>query len=556
MDNRKRKLRRTTKVLSVLTKYGFDEIFARSSIRNIIPENILKKNKRAKDALSSTVYHRIRMALEELGPTYIKFGQMFSNRDDMLPPELIAELQKLQDEVPAEAINIREKITDELNIDPEEYFTFIEDKPLAAASISQVFKATLKTGETVILKIKRDNIQKIIESDLMIMKSLVKQLENYKAEVKKLNLMQILETFEKSIHHELSLLNELSNIERFGKNFAKTSNICVPKTYRELSNNNILCMDFMDGIKVTDIEKLIQNGLSIKTIARQGMDLYMTQVLDHGFFHADPHAGNIFVLHDGRIAFIDFGAMVSLMPSDKENLEDLILFLVRKNPEKFVSTIKKIAIEYSVKNEDKLQRDVFELIEMISASSLENIDVGKIIKQLKSLLQENDVTLPEYLYLLMRGIILLEGIGKNLDPEINLLEILKPYTEEIIRKKLSPVNLATQGFDSIKSLADSMTALPEETLDLIRKIKNNDVRITHEIAGLPEMRDTLKKTFDSLVLAIIIAALSIGSAILVVADIAPKIYGIPVLGFLGFLISAILGTSITISMFRRNKTKR
>jgi ubiquinone biosynthesis protein len=551
MNIRKRKLKRTTKVLSVLTKYGFDEIFARSKIRNIIPENILEKNKRAKGALSLTVYHRIRMVLEELGPTYIKFGQMFSNRDDMLPPELIAELQKLQDEVPAEVINIREKITNELNIDPEEYFTLIEEKPLAAASVSQVFKAILKTGETVILKIKRDNIQEIIESDLLIMKSLVKQLEIYKADIKKLNLMQILETFEKSIHNELSLLNELSNIERFGKNFAKTSNICVPKTYRELSNNNILCMDFIDGIKVTDIEKLLQNGLDIKTVARQGMDLYMQQVLDHGFFHADPHAGNIFVLHDGRIAFIDFGAMVSLMPSDMEHLEDLILFLIWKNPEKFVSTIKKIAVDYSVKNEDRLQRGVFELIEMVSASSLENINVGKIIKQLKELLQENDVTLPDYLYLLMRGIILLEGIGQKLDPEINLIEILEPYTEEIISKKFSAKNIVAKGIDNIKSLAESMTALPEETLDLIRKVKNNELKITHEIAGMPEMKETLKKTFDSLVLAIIIAALSIGSAILVVADIAPKIYGIPVLGFLGFLISAILGTSIAVSMLRR-----
>ena len=310
-------------------------------------------------------------------------------------------------------------------------------------------------------------------------------------------------------------------------------------------------MDYIDGIKVTDIEKLIQNGLNIKTVARQGMDLYMTQVLEHGFFHADPHAGNIFVLHDGRIAFIDFGAMVSLMPSDKENLEDLILFLVRKNPEKFVSTIKKIAIDYSVKNEDKLQRGVFELIEMISASSLENIDVGKTIKQLKALFQENNVILPEYLYLLMRGILLLAGIGQRLDPEINLIEILKPYTEEIIRKKFSAKNIAAKGIDNIKSLAESMTALPEETLDLIRKIKNNELKITHEIAGMPEMKDIIKKTFDSLVLAIIIAALSIGSAILVVADIAPKIYGIPVLGFLGFLISAILGTSIAISMLRR-----
>jgi ubiquinone biosynthesis protein len=551
MDNRRRKLKRTTKVLSVLTKYGFDEIFARSNVWNIIPANILEKNKRAKGALSLTVYERFRMALEELGPTYIKFGQMFSTRSDLLPPELITELQKLQDEVPSGAINVKERITSELNIDPDEYFSLIEDKPLAAASISQVFKAILKSGETVILKIKRDDIQEIIESDLVMMKYLVRQLENYKAEIKKLNLTEVLKAFEKSIHCELSLLNEFSNIERFGKNFANVRNICVPKVYRELSNNNILCMDFIDGIKVTDIDKIVQNGIDIKTIARQGTDLYMTQMLDHGFFHADPHAGNIFVLNDGRIAFIDFGLMVSLMPSDKENLEDLILYLIRKEPEKFVSTLKKVAVDYSVKNEDNLVRGVFEFIEMISTSSLNNINLGKTINQLKMLLQENDVTLPEYLYLLMRGIILLESIGRKLDPEINLVEILKPYTEAIVKKKFSPKNIASKGLNSIKSFADNMADLPEESLDIIRKIKRNELTIKHEIREMPEMIDRIKKTSDSLVLAIIISALSIGSAILVMADTAPKIYGIPVLGFLGFLISAILGISISISMLRR-----
>jgi ubiquinone biosynthesis protein len=551
LDKNIRKLTRTTKVLSVLTKYGFDEIFSRSYIRKIIPETILEKNKKTKEALSLTVYQRIRMALEELGPSYIKFGQMFSSRDDMLPAELITELQKLQDEVPAEVINVREKIANELNIEPEEYFIEIEEKPLAAGSLSQVFKAILKTGEKVILKIKRDNIREIIESDLLMMKYLVKQLENYNAEVRKLNLIEVLKTFEKSIHSELSLLNESGNIERFGKNFANAGNICVPKIYRELSNNNMLCMDFMDGIKVTDIEKLKQNGIELKTVARQVMDLYLTQVLDHGFFHADPHAGNIVVLHDGRLAFIDFGTMVSLMPSDKENLEDLILFLIRKKPEKFVSTIKKIAVDYSVQNEDKLKRGVYELIEMISSSSLKNINVGTAINQLKALLQENDVTLPEYLYLLMKGILLLECIVRKLDPEINLTEILKPYTEEIIKNRLSLTNLAAKGFENVKSLAESINAFPEETLELIRKINHNELKITHEISGMQEMKAAIMTTSDRLVVAVIIAALSIGSAILVMADIAPRIYGIPVLGFLGFLVSAILGISITISMLRR-----
>lgn len=482
LKHRSKILKRTTKVLSVLAKYGFDEIFSRGRLRSIIPAKIRNKSIPSNGAISLTVYQRIRMALEELGPTYIKLGQMFSNRTDLLPQELIVELQKLQDEVPADGIIVREKIEKELNIDPEAYFSKIEDKPLAAASISQVFRATLKTGERVILKIKRENILDIIESDLVMMRSLVRQLEKKKPEIKRLKLPKILDTFEKSIRIELSLQNEFNNIERFRKHFAGTGNICVPGTYPKLSNNNILCMDYIDGIKVTDIDNLIRAGLDIKIVARQGADLYVSQVLDHGFFHADPHAGNIFVLPDGRISFIDFGTMVGLMPSDKKNLEDIIVCIILNKPEMLVSVFKKIAVDYSVQNEEKLRRDIFEFLEMIGASSLANLDFSRIFNQLRTLLQENDVNLPEYLYQLMRGLIHLEGIGKKLDPEMNLVELLKPYYKNILKNRYSPKSIAEKGFDNIKSLTDCITHLPEETLDLIRKIKNNEIKITHELA--------------------------------------------------------------------------
>jgi len=475
---------------------------------------------------------------------------MFSNRSDLLPQELIVELQKLQDEVPADGINVREKIIKELNIDPEAYFTEIGDKPLAAASISQVFRATLKTGESVILKIKRDNILDIIESDLVMMRSLVRQLEKKKPETRRIKLPSILDTFEKAIHIELSLQNEWNNIERFRKHFANNGNICVPETYPKLSNNNILCMDYIDGLKVTDMDSLLRAGLDIKKVARQGTDLFMTQVLDHGFFHADPHAGNIFVLPDGRIAFIDFGTMVGLMPSDRKNLENIIVCIILNNPEMLVPAFKKIAVDYSVQNEDKLRRDIFELFEMVGASSLASLDLTRIFSQLRTLLLENDVTLPEYLYQLMRGLIHMEGIGKKLDPEINLVELLKPYYEKILKNRYSPKTLAEKGFDTIKSLTDSITHLPVETLDIIHKIKNNEIKIIHEFPEMREVKVAISKTIDRLVLAVIISALSIGSAILVMSDLAPRIYGIPVLGFLGFLISAILGISISISMLR------
>lgn len=544
-----RKLKRTAKLLAVLSKYGFEDILDRSQLAKIIPNNLKEKSEKITGMLSLSVYERVRMAMEELGPAYVKLGQMFSNRADLFPKELINELQKLQDKVGQEPVNVKEKLANELGIEPNDYFEWIEDKPLASASIAQVFKAMLKNKNLVVLKIKRENIREIIECDLMILKDLVKALESYNENYKNINLPHILKIFDESIHKELSLTNELNNIERFKLNFKDKTYVHVPKVYKKLSNDNVLCMEFISGIKVTDKDKIEEAFLDVKQIAVEGFFLYVQQVLEYGFFHADPHPGNIFVTFNGKIAFIDFGSMGVLLPKERELLGDFLYYLLQKNAKKLIVTIKKISLDYALTNEKQLERDVYEIMEMIDGNSLKNIDINLIVERLKLVFNHNKIILPEQFYLLLKGITQIEGIARHLDPDLDVFQLTEQYAQDIFIRRISPKYLLSKGFSAINDLTESLTSLPIEVRNVLQKLNNNEVKLTHEIPALFE----LQKSTDRLVLAMIISALSIGSAVLVMADMPPKLFGVPILGFLGFTFSGAIGIYIVLSLIKSKR---
>lgn len=536
MDNIK-KLKRTTKLAEVLIKYGLEEALDRSGIEKIIPESVAQKSETIENIRSNSLYERIRMAMEELGPAYVKLGQMFSNRSDVLPEELIVELQKLQDKVEIQPLDVKEKIRKEFNIIPEDYFEVIETEPVASASIGQVFEATLKGGQKVILKIKREGIEDIVESDLLIIKDLGAFLEKRKDIFRRMKLSSMLEAYENSLRREMSFTNELTNIERFANNFKKEKRIIVPKVYRNLSNNDVLCMDFIFGIKVSEKEQLMQLGHDPKQIAVLGLDLYVKQILEHGFFHADPHPGNIFVIPDGRIAFIDFGAMGTLLPQDRELIENLVLYCVQKNIKKIIATLKELALDYSVPNEKQLEKEIYELINLVEGSSLESVDLEFIMKKARVIFSNNQITLPENVYLLVKGIGQIEGIGRSLDPDLDIFKVMQPYAQQIIMRRLSPKYLFTKGLSRLMETSETWFSLPEEIRTFLRKVQNKEIRHKHELSGLSDLR----KTFERLITAMILSSLFIGSSILVLADMPPKVYGIPLLGFIGFVLAGFLG---------------
>ena len=546
-DKQQRKLKRSAKLISIFSKYGFKDILARM--------NLAKNNEPSIDenegVLTNSVYERIRMALEELGPTFVKLGQTFSSREDLLPPELIIELQKLQDKVEEVDLNIEEILEQEFNISAKDYFQEIQQRPIATASIAQVYKAVLKEGSEVILKVKKPNVQDNIQDDLLLIHDIVKVITNYSEIASKLDLKQVISTFEKSLLEEISLINEKNNIQQFALNFKNNRETYIPKIYEEFCSNNILCMEFIDGIKITNKETLLANGIDSVKISEAGLRLFVSQILDYGFFHADPHAGNILVKKDGKVVFIDFGAVGKIQPNDKEILEQLIIAFVSKNATKIVKNLKKMAVIYEIPDDKAFQNDVEEVLDFVHSSSLQNIDVPKLVAKMAHTLKNNRINMPDYLYLLLKGISLIEGVGRTINPDLDIVKSLQPFTQKIIFSKISPKKLIKSGSKKLLELSDNMEEIPKELRSLLQKLEENKFTVTSEIKNIDKTHQLIKSSIVNLILAMVLGANIIASAILWNSESADHISGISVVMILCFLWSMVLMIVLCLRLLKR-----
>ncbi|WP_261511485.1 ABC1 kinase family protein [Chryseobacterium paludis] len=546
-DKQQRKLKRSARLISVLSKYGFKDMLAR-----------MNGNKQEEDAGNSdeiiskgTVYERIRLVLEELGPTFVKLGQTFSNREDLLPPELIQELQRLQDKVDTVDMNVNEILENEFNILVKDHFQEVQVQPLATASIAQVYKATLLNGSEVILKIKKADVQTVIEDDLLLIKDLEKIVSSYSEIGEKLNLKQAISTFEKSLLEEVSLINEKDNILQFGRNFKNNKETYVPKVYEEFSNNNVLCMEFIDGIKVTDKAELLAHNIDPVKISEVGLRLFVAQILDYGFFHADPHAGNILVKKDGRVVFIDFGAVGQIQPNDKEILEDLIVSFVAKNSHKIVRYLKKMAISYEIPDERRFENDVNDILNFVHSSSLQEINVQVMINKMKDILKDNRLHMPDYFYLLFKGISLIEGVGRTINPDLDIVKSLHPYTKKIFSKKISPKNILKVGMDKMMNFTDNVDEIPKELRSVLQKLDENKFTISSEIKNIDKTNQIIKSSAVNMILALILGANMIATAIVFVSEAPPRIGEMSLIAILGFIFSVILVLIILLRITRK-----
>ena len=547
-DKQQRKLKRSARVISVLSKYGFKDLLARMNGGNKQEET----SGNSDEVISKgTVYERIRLVLEELGPTFVKLGQSFSNREDLLPPELIQELQKLQDNVETVDMNGEEALESEFNISVKDYFQEIQKEPLATASIAQVYKAVLKDGSPVILKLRKPDVQSVIEDDLLLIKDLEKLVSTYSEIGEKLNLKQAISTFEKSLLEEVSLINERNNIQQFRLNFKNNKETYVPKVYEELSNNNILCMEFIDGIKVTDKSILLANNIDPVKVSEVGLRLFVSQILDYGFFHADPHAGNILVKKDGKVVFIDFGAVGKIQPNDKEILENLIVSFVAKNPHKIVRYLKKMAVSYEIPDEKRFENDVEEVLNFVHSSSLQDINVQVIINKMKDILKENRLYMPDYFYLLFKGISLIEGVGRNINPDLDIVKSLNPYTRKIFTKKINPKNILKTGVDRMMNFTDNVDEIPRELRSVLQKLDENKFTVSSEIKNIEKTNQLIKSSVINLILAMVLGANIIATAIVFSSESGPRIGELSLVAVLGFVFSLILVLILLLRVTRK-----
>ena len=541
------KFQRAKQVAEILLRYGLDEFFERSNLEKWLPESL--SNKLANESSGSvSVYERIRRAMEELGTTYVKLGQMLSDRRDLLPVEMITELQKLQDKVEVQPIDIAEKFQRELGIDIHEHFEMLASEPMASASIGQVFKGRLKNGQDVAVKIKREGIDEVIKADLLILQDLVNFLEQRNDIISNLQPKALLNTFKESITTELSLESERRSIERFANNFKQDSRILVPQTYSNLSNNNILCMDFVYGSKVTNKAQIEQQGLLAKDVALLGLDLYMKQVFEFGFFHADPHPGNILLTPDGRIAFIDLGAMGKLSPKERELLGNCLYYASQKNVRKIIETIKQLAVSYNVPNEKALENDLSEIFMLLTESNLAGLDISELMNRFTKIMSENSIIMPEGVYLLAKGFAQIEGIGRYLYPELDIAAVLKPYVIQMLKKRFSPKRVISESFEKIADSYNNWLSLPEEVKIFLQKISNKEIRLEHEIHGLERFR----KTVERVGIMLIIAALIIAASILSLNENLPQRNGIPIPSLICGAIALVLAVFLLIKRIDKN----
>ncbi len=550
-----RHIQRYRQILSVLFRHGFGDVVDTLKIEQYldIGLNIISRKSRDNvEALSRA--DRIRMAIEELGPTFIKVGQILSTRPDLLPMDLVTELGKLQDSVPpfefASAKNILEE---ELKVPLSEIFSEFDETPLASASIGQVHRASLVGGDDVAVKIQRPGIRKTVEVDLEIMLHLATLMEKHFKDMEVHKPTQIVEEFARTLDKEMDYGMEAANLEQFAAQAGDDHCVYVPRVYREASTGKILTMEFIDGIKASQIGELEKEGLDRKEIARRGFDLILKQIFIHGFFHADPHPGNLFILPDNVICFLDFGMMGRIGRISREHFADLLMSIVSRDEEKAVHALLKLTVSEQESNRQSLERDMADLINSYAYRPLKEIDLEKFLQQMLDMMAKHRLTIPADLFLMIKSLSTVEGLGLSLDPEFDAIAQAEPFIRRIYLDRLHPKRIAQDLYESGKDLLYLARDVPGELREILRLARTGKVKIAFEHRGLEPVLSTLDRIVNRLSFSLVLASLVIGSSLIVLSDLPPRWHDIPIIGLAGFLVAVIMGGWLLWTIIKHGK---
>ncbi len=552
-----RHLNRYRQILGTLFKYGFGDLIERLNIEQYIEIGLqmISNHKRpAHPVRRLTRPQRVRMALEELGTTYIKLGQILSTRSDLVPMRYIEELSKLQENVsPFSFIEVKKVVNGEFGKPINLLFEEFHKKPLASASIGQVHKAVLKNGETVAVKVQRPNIKKIVEVDIEIMLHLAMLMERNIEEMAFFRPVKLIEEFSRGLEKELDYTKEADNLERFSRQFFTDHTLYVPKVHREMTTERILTMEFIDGINISDTSSLDKARLSRKKIVNRGADLFLKQVFDHGYFHADPHPGNIRVLKGNVLCFLDFGMMGIIDKYTKADFVDLIYSVVKQDETKATRTLLQLTTWEKEPDLRLLERDVSEIMGSYFYKPLKDIEIGKLLQQMIELNSRYHLRIPPGIFLMMKALSTIEDIARNLYPEFDMVSHVAPFIKREKAEKFHPKKIAESALDISGNIFHFLNRFPTEALELIRIIKKQRLQVHFEHHGLEKMIETHDRISNKISFAIIIASLIIGSSIVIIAKIPPLFFGISFIGIIVFIAAVILGGWLMIAILRKGK---
>ncbi|MDP2111709.1 MAG: AarF/UbiB family protein [Thiobacillus sp.] len=549
-----RDLPRLHEIASVMIRYGWGDLVRVLGIGSVLERTgrVLHWHSTSEISQLDTPV-RIRRALEELGPTFVKLGQLLATRVDMFPPHWIVEFEKLHSQVPAVPYDVLyPDLVAAIKGEPGEVFAEFNPLPLAAASIAQVHRATLKDGTPVVVKIRRPGIEDVVRADLRILEHAAKLLESEMPEARRYDPVHIVSQFRRSLNRELDLAKEARNIDQFARHFADDPLVKIPRVYWEFTNNRVNVQEEIVGMAGVVPDKLRASGLDPVLLAARGADTVLRMVLEHGYFHADPHPGNILFLPDNRIGIIDFGMVGMLTHHRRNQIVDMLHALTLKDEQAMLQVLLDWSGE-SVSDEDRLAYDVTELLQNYDDLQLKDVKIGALLNDVTALMRDNNLVLPADLTLLFKTLITLEGLGLQLNPEFHMIDHVTPFVERVIQQRYTPQALLARGRKSVRETLEVLADLPRDVRHLVRDMRRGRVRVDLDLKRLDHFGHQLDGASNRLTMGILTASLVVGSSIIMTVEGGPQLFGLPLFGLLGFLIAFFNSLWIIFSIWRSGK---
>ena len=539
-------LKRYKEIAYIFVKYGFSYVVEKLNIEGIAYK--IPITNPPEEIKNMSTGERLRKVFEELGPTYVKLGQVLSTRSDLLDQSIIDELSKLQDNVEPYDTEIAKKIFKEENgIDIEEAFLEFNENPIGAASIGQVYEAKLKNGEPVIIKIQRPNVESIVKSDLEIMSSLVESISDIFQDTI-FGFDKLVEEFENQLFRELDYNFEARNAEKFRNIFKNDNSVYIPKVFMEYSTKKILVLEKVIGLKLNDIDKIKSMNWDIKNISNIGVKSFLKQVFEHGFFHADPHPGNIFVVSNNCISYIDFGMVGLIDNTTLTLLNDMFIASVNKNIDRIVYILMELDSITKDTHIPTLRHELSYIIHYYYDISIERISLANIFNEIFRFARNNKLSLPSQFVMLGRAIITLEGTGRLINPQFSIGSIAQDFVKDYYLNKFKLQNIASKSKNYLDEIISDMKILPKQLKSILRSIEKNELRIGIEEDQILKLENNITSMSNKLSVSVVLAALIVGSSLIISSENVQNNRLIQILAGSGFFISFIMGLYLVISI--------
>ncbi len=546
-----RHAKRYRQILAVLLKYGYHDVLG--GLKLDVAGGLRRLAGRPGVEVASRA-ERFRRVLEELGPTFVKAGQLLSTRPDLLPVDVLQELSRLQDQVPAFPFEeVRKIVERELRLPLDELFVRFDEKPLAAASIGQVHRARTRDGREVVVKVRRPGVRATIEVDLEILLFLAGLVERNVEGAAVHRPTRVVEELALSLSKELDYRLEAANQERFAWQFEGEERVKVPEVYRGLSTDAVLIQEYIDGVKVSDLDAVLARGADPALLARRVAELTMQQLFVHGFFHGDPHPGNLMVRKGGEICYLDFGMMGRIDREQRETFADLLVGIAQRDPRLLADSLVALCDFEEEPDRGALERELAEFSDLHFFRPLKELRIGEALQQLVEIASRHALGIPADLFLTIKALANAEGVCRRLDPELDITRHAAPFLRQVQWGRFRPGRLLGEAWDAGEEWLSLSREIPGTAAELLKQLKRGRTKIGFQVLGLEPLTNTYDRVSNRLAFAIVLAALIVGSSLMVLADVPPRFHGIPVFGLVGFVVAAVMAMWLMISILRHGR---